>query len=120
MLRGVCFHFLQKIQIKIKQISASNMVALACIIQTLTIHHHLSDNSKIMGSLNYHKLDGYRKHAGFENKSAFVKFTHQKNEVLHKLSILHFDSPYAYDSGGLTLEEVNRNRIARARKKHCL
>ncbi len=75
-----------------------------------TIHHRLSDNSKIMGSLNYHKLDGYRKHAGFENKSAFVKFTHQKNEVLHKLSILHFDSPYAFDSGGLTLEEVNSNR----------
>jgi iron complex outermembrane receptor protein len=63
-----------------------------------------------MGSLNYHKFDGYRKHAGFENKSAFVKFTHQKNQVLHKLSILHFDSPYAFDSGGLTLEEVNRNR----------
>lgn len=75
-----------------------------------TIHHHLSDDSKIMGSLNYHKLDGYRKHAGFENKSAFVKFTHQKNEVSHNLSILHFDSPYAFDSGGLTLEEVNRNR----------
>jgi iron complex outermembrane receptor protein len=75
-----------------------------------TIHHRLSDNSKIMGSLNYHKFDGYRKHADFENKSAFVKFTHQKNEVLHKLSILHFDSPYAFDSGGLTLEEVNRNR----------
>ncbi len=75
-----------------------------------TIHHRLSDNSKIMGSLNYHKLDGYRKHAGFENKSTYVKFTHQKNEVLHKLSILHFDSPYAFDSGGLTLEEVNRNR----------
>ena len=75
-----------------------------------TIHHRLSENSKIMGSLSYHKLDGYRKHAGFENKSAFVKFTHQKNEVLHKLSILHFDSPYAYDSGGLTLEEVNSNR----------
>ena len=76
----------------------------------LTIHHRLSDDSNIIGSLNYHKLDGYRKHAGFENKSAFVKFTHQKNEILHKLSILHFDSPYAFDSGGLTLEEVNRDR----------
>jgi iron complex outermembrane receptor protein len=75
-----------------------------------TIHYHLSDDSKIMGSLNYHKLDGYRKHAGFENKSAFVKFTHQKNEVSHNLSLLHFDSPYAFDPGGLTLEEVNRNR----------
>ena len=75
-----------------------------------TIHHRLSDNSKIMSSFNYSKLDGYRKHAGFENKSTYVKFTHQKNEVLHKLSILHFDSPYAFDSGGLTLEEVNRNR----------
>jgi iron complex outermembrane receptor protein len=75
-----------------------------------TIHHHLSDDSKIMGSLNYHKLDGYRKHAGFENKSAFVQFTHQNHEVSHNLSILHFDSPYAFDPGGLTLEEVNRNR----------
>ena len=75
-----------------------------------TINHRLSDNSKIMGSLNYHKFDGYRKHAGFENKSAFVKFTHQKNKVSHNLSILHFDSPYAFDSGGLTLEEVDRNR----------
>ena len=75
-----------------------------------TIHHRLSDNSKIMGSLNYHKLDGYRKHAGSENKSTYVKFTHQKNDILHKLSILHFDSPYAFDAGGLTLEEVNRNR----------
>ena len=74
-----------------------------------TIHHRLSDNFKIMGSLNYHRFDGYRKHAGFENKSAFVKLTHQKNKVLHKLSILHFDSPYAFDSGGLTLEEVSLN-----------
>ena len=75
-----------------------------------TIHHPLSDNSKIMGSLNYHTFDGYRKHARFENKSAFVKFTHHKNEVSHNLSILHFDSPYAFDPGGLTLEEVKRNR----------
>ena len=75
-----------------------------------TTHHHLSDDSKIVGSLNYHKLDGYRKHASFENKSAFVQFTHQNNEISHNLSILHFDSPYAFDPGGLTLEEVNRNR----------
>jgi len=75
-----------------------------------TIHHRLSDNSKIMGSLNYHTFDGYRRHARFENKSAFVKFTHHKNEVSHNLSILHFDSPYAFDPGGLTLEEVSRNR----------
>ena len=82
-----------------------------------TIHHRLSDNFKIMGSLNYHRFDGYRKHAGFENKSAFVKFTHQKNKVSHNLSILHFDSPYAFDSGGLTLEEVNRNR-SQGRKRN--
>jgi len=75
-----------------------------------TIHHHLSDDFKIMGSVNYHKFNGYRSHARFENKSAFVKFTHKKNEVSHNLSILHFDSPYAFDSGGLTLEEVNSNR----------
>ena len=75
-----------------------------------TIHHRLSDNSKIMGSLNYHTFDGYRRHASFENKSAFMKFTHHKNEVSHNVSILHFDSPYAFDPGGLTLEEVNRDR----------
>jgi len=75
-----------------------------------TIHHRLSDNSKIMGSLNYHTFDGYRRHTSFENKSAFMKFTHHKNEVSHNVSILHFDSPYAFDPGGLTLEEVNRDR----------
>ena len=75
-----------------------------------TIHHHLSENSKITGSLNFNKFDGYREHAGFENRSVFVKYTYQKNNVLNKLSILHFDSPYAFDSGGLTLEEVNHNR----------
>ena len=61
-----------------------------------------------MGSLNYHKLDGYRKHAGSENKSTYVKFTHQKNDILQADTPL--DSPYAFDAGGLTLEEVNRNR----------
>ena len=75
-----------------------------------TIYHRLSDRSNIVGSLNYHKFNGYREHSGFENKSAFINFTHQKNEVLHRLSILHFYSPYAFDSGGLTLEEVNQNR----------
>ena len=75
-----------------------------------TINHRVSDDSNIMGSLSYHKFDGYRKHAGFENKSAFIKFSHQKDKVLHNLSILHFESPYALDSGGLTLDEVNQNR----------
>ena len=85
----------------------------------LTIHHRLSDNSNIIGSLNYHKFDGYRKHASFENKSAFFKYTHQKNKASHNLSILHFDSPYAFDSGGLTLEEVNLNR-SQGRERNIL
>ena len=85
----------------------------------LTIHHRLSDNSNIIGSLNYHKFDGYRKHASFENKSAFFKYTLQKNKASHNLSILHFDSPYAFDSGGLTLEEVNINR-SQGRERNIL
>ena len=85
----------------------------------LTIHHRLSDNSNIIGSLNYHKFDGYRKHASFENKSAFFKYTRQKNKASHNLSILHFDSPYAFDSGGLTLEEVNINR-SQGRERNIL
>ena len=50
----------------------------------------------------------YRKHAGSENKSTYVKFTHQKRYFTSFL--LHFDSPYAFD-GGLTLEKLtNRSQ----------
>ena len=82
-----------------------------------TINHNLSDYSSIIGSLNYQKMDGFRNHAGFENKSAFVKFNLQQNKAAHAISILHFDSPYAFDPGGLTMDEVSVSR-SQARKKN--
>ena len=82
-----------------------------------TIYQNLSDHSSIIGSLSYHKMDGFRNHAGFENKSAFIKLNHQKNKAAHDISILHFDSPYAFDAGGLTIEEVHVDR-SQARKKN--
>ena len=41
-----------------------------------TINHRVSDDSNIMGSLSYHKFDGYRKHAGFgEQKRVYQVFS---------------------------------------------
>ena len=62
-------------------------------------------------------MDGFRNHAGFENKSTFVKFNLQKSKAAHAISILHFDSPYAFDPGGLTNDEVSVSR-SQARKKN--
>ena len=82
-----------------------------------TINQNLSDHSSVTGSLNYQKMDGFRNYAGFENKSAYVKFNLQKNKAAHTISILHFDSPYAFDPGGLTIDEVSVSR-SQARKKN--
>ncbi|MEC7617198.1 MAG: TonB-dependent receptor, partial [Bacteroidota bacterium] len=82
-----------------------------------TINQNLSDHSSIIGSLNYQKIDGFRNHAGFENKSAFVKLNIQKNKAEHAISILHFDSPHAFDPGGLTIDEVSVGR-SQARQKN--
>ena len=82
-----------------------------------TINQNLSDHSSIIGSLNYQKIDGFRNHAGFENKSAFVKLNLQKNKAEHAISILHFDSPHAFDPGGLTIDEVSVGR-SQARQKN--
>ena len=82
-----------------------------------TINQNLSYRSSIIGSFNYQKTDGFRNHAGFENKSAFVKLNLQKNKAAHTISILHFDSPYAFDPGGLTINEVSVGR-SQARKKN--
>jgi len=57
------------------------------------------------------KTDGFRVQSGFENYNFNLRMLHQFSE-LSKLNIQlnYIDSPYAEDSGGLTIEEVNDDR----------
>ena len=63
--------------------------------------------------------DGYRGHSGYKNKSFFFKHTIDLDKVKLKMNSIYFDSPYAFDPGGLTIESVNENR-SQARDRNVL
>ena len=83
----------------------------------ISFQQGLSTHGQVIGSVSYQKHNGYREHAGFENKSGFINYTFRKNNITNTLLLLHFDSPYALDPGGLTLEEAKENRT-QAREKN--
>ena len=55
--------------------------------------------------------NGYRQFSGFKNKTINLKVSHrfsEKSNLVYQLNSAN--SPYAYDSGGLNIEEVNQDR----------
>ena len=55
--------------------------------------------------------NGYRQFSGFKNKTINLKVSHrfsEKSNLVYQLNSTN--SPYAYDSGGLNIEEVKQDR----------
>ncbi|MFL2628225.1 MAG: TonB-dependent receptor family protein [Candidatus Marisimplicoccus sp.] len=55
--------------------------------------------------------NGFRQFSGFKNKTINLKVSHrfsEKSNLVYQLNSAN--SPYAYDSGGLNIEEVNQDR----------
>ena len=76
-------------------------------------------NSTTIINVSKSESDGYREHSSYLNKSAFFKHTRDFEKLKVKFNILFFDSPYAYDSGGLTIESVDEDR-SQARDRNVL
>ena len=70
-------------------------------------------------NLSQTESDGYRGHSNYLNKSLFFKHTRIFDNLKVKFNFLFFDSPYAFDPGGLTIESVNENR-SQARDRNVL
>ena len=77
------------------------------------------DKSSTILRISQAESNGYRGHSGYKNKSFFFKHTIDLEKVKLKINSLYFDSPYAYDPGGLTIESVNENR-SQARDRNVL
>ena len=57
--------------------------------------------------------NGYREFSGFKNRTINLKLSHrfsEKSNLVYQLNSTN--SPYAYDSGGLTIEEVKLDRTS--------
>ena len=76
-------------------------------------------NSTTIINISQAQSDGYRDHSGYLNKSAFFKHNRDFEKLKVKFNILFFDSPYAYDPGGLTTESVDEDR-SQARDRNIL
>jgi iron complex outermembrane receptor protein len=63
--------------------------------------------------------DGYRDHSSYLNKSLFFKHMRKFQNMNLKFNLLYFDSPYAFDPGGLTIDSVEENR-SQARDRNVL
>ena len=77
------------------------------------------DKSSTILRISQAESNGYRGHSGYKNKSFFFKHTIDLEKVKLKINSLYFDSPYAFDPGGLTIESVNENRT-QARDRNIL
>jgi iron complex outermembrane receptor protein len=77
------------------------------------------DKSSTILRISQAESDGYRGHSGYKNKSFFFKHTIDLEKVKLKINSIYFDSPYAFDPGGLTIESVNENR-SQARDRNVL
>mgnify|MGYP001178790218 FL=1 len=76
-------------------------------------------NSTTIINVSKSESDGYREHSSYLNKSAFFKHIRNFQKLKVKFNILFFDSPYAYDPGGLTIESVDEDR-SQARDQNVL
>ena len=77
------------------------------------------DKSSTILRISQAESNGYREHSSYKNKSFFFKHTIDLEKVKLKMNSLYFDSPYAFDPGGLTIESVNENRT-QARDRNVL
>lgn len=79
---------------------------------------HINKNNTLLASVSTTTKNGYRNHSGYTNHYGYVKYKRQWTERLETTwRLLFMDSPYAYDAGALTLEEVRQNR-AQARQRN--
>ena len=77
------------------------------------------DKSSTILRISQAESNGYREHSSYKNKSFFFKHTIDLEKVKLKINSLYFDSPYAFDPGGLTIESVNENST-QARDRNVL
>ena len=78
-----------------------------------------SENSSTILNISQAENDGYRDHSSYLNKSLFFKHAREFQNMNLKFNLLYFDSPYAFDPGGLNIEAVEENR-SQARDRNVL
>ena len=78
-----------------------------------------SEKSSTILNISQAESDGYRDHSSYLNKSLFFKHARKLQNMNLKLNLLYFDSPYAFDPGGLNIESVQENR-SQARDRNVL
>ncbi|MDC3170525.1 TonB-dependent receptor [Bacteroidota bacterium] len=78
-----------------------------------------SEKSSTILNISQFESDGYRDHSSYLNKSLFFKHARKLQNMNLKFNLLYFDSPYAFDPGGLNIESVEENR-SQARDRNVL
>ena len=78
-----------------------------------------SEKSSSILNISQVEGDGYRDHSSYLNKSLFFKHARKLQNMDLKFNLLYFDSPYAFDPGGLNIESVEENR-SQARDRNVL
>ena len=78
-----------------------------------------SEKSSTILNISQAESDGYRDHSSYLNKSLFFKHARKFQNTNLKFNLLYFDSPYAFDPGGLNIESVEENR-SQARDRNVL
>lgn len=78
-----------------------------------------SEKSSTILNISQTESDGYRDHSSYLNKSLFFKHARKFQNMNLKFNLLYFDSPYAFDPGGLNIESVEENR-SQARDRNIL
>ena len=78
-----------------------------------------SEKSSTILNISQAESDGYRDHSSYLNKSLFFKHARKFQNMNLKFNLLYFDSPYAFDPGGLNIESVEENRL-QARDRNVL
>ena len=78
-----------------------------------------SEKSSTILNISQAESDGYRNHSSYLNKSLFFKHARKLQNMNLKFNLLYFDSPYAFDPGGLNIESVEENR-SQARDRNVL
>ena len=72
---------------------------------------HKNKNNTLLASVSTTTKNGYRNHSSYANHYGYVQYKRQWTERLETTwRLLFMDSPYAYDAGGLTIEEVRQSR----------
>ena len=83
------------------------------------IYSTSSEKSSTILNISQAESDGYRDHSSYLNKSLFFKHARKFQNMNLKFNLLYFDSPYAFDPGGLNIESVEENRL-QARDRNVL